>query len=246
MSKILQDSSSKSSSKKDKLFRVSTPKYIPAIPKMSKKKNLFSIRVQNYTSSQNSNYRPKVHFFSQKVSTVVNHVPKEVHMKMIQPEPPSPIKAIKRIRRRCKCKFSIMKHSLRAEKKNRKLKEGQQIRQRKSKPQTKENAQNASGDGAFEIGRWKVDEHQRFVDALINYGNDWKQVQQCVRTRSSTQARSHAQKFFIKILAVFLARVIPASTNAKPGCIQKTSIAAKRTQRVSIPFITLFKLEFKM
>jgi len=34
---------------------------------------------------------------------------------------------------------------------------------------------------------------------LINYGNDWKKVQKNIQTRSSTQARSHAQKFFINV-----------------------------------------------
>ena len=30
------------------------------------------------------------------------------------------------------------------------------------------------------------------------YGKDWKKVEQHVGTRSSTQARSHAQKVFLK------------------------------------------------
>ena len=34
---------------------------------------------------------------------------------------------------------------------------------------------------SFETGRWKLDEHQRFVEAIIKYGNDWKQVQKCVK-----------------------------------------------------------------
>ena len=33
----------------------------------------------------------------------------------------------------------------------------------------------------------------------MKYGNEWKSVQRYVGTRSSTQARSHAQKFFVKI-----------------------------------------------
>jgi hypothetical protein len=33
----------------------------------------------------------------------------------------------------------------------------------------------------------------------LKYGNEWKSVQKYVGTRSSTQARSHAQKFFVKI-----------------------------------------------
>ena len=51
----------------------------------------------------------------------------------------------------------------------------------------------------YSVGRWKSDEHQRFIDAIIRYGNNWRQVQKCVGTRSSTQTRSHAQKFFEKL-----------------------------------------------
>jgi len=48
-------------------------------------------------------------------------------------------------------------------------------------------------------GRWRQDEHQRFIEAIVKYGNDWRKVEKHVITRSSTQARSHAQKFFMKI-----------------------------------------------
>ncbi len=51
----------------------------------------------------------------------------------------------------------------------------------------------------YSAGRWKSDEHQRFIDAIIMYGNNWRQVQKYVGTRSSTQTRSHAQKFFEKL-----------------------------------------------
>jgi SHAQKYF class myb-like DNA-binding protein len=54
-------------------------------------------------------------------------------------------------------------------------------------------------DGNFNCGRWTQDEHVRFIEAIMKYGNEWKQVQRHVGTRSSTQARSHAQKFFVKI-----------------------------------------------
>ena len=42
-------------------------------------------------------------------------------------------------------------------------------------------------------------------------------------------------KFFISMLAVFLVRVKPASTNAKPGCIKKTNMAASNIQTVLTP-----------
>ena len=48
-------------------------------------------------------------------------------------------------------------------------------------------------------GRWTREEHNRFIDAIIIYGNDWKRVQKHVYSRSSTQARSHAQKFLLKL-----------------------------------------------
>lgn len=48
-------------------------------------------------------------------------------------------------------------------------------------------------------GRWTRDEHIKFVEAILKYENEWKLVQHSVESRSSTQARSHAQKFFLKI-----------------------------------------------
>ena len=51
----------------------------------------------------------------------------------------------------------------------------------------------------FNSGRWSEEEHQRFIDGILEYGNEWKNVQKIIKTRSSTQARSHAQKFFLRI-----------------------------------------------
>jgi SHAQKYF class myb-like DNA-binding protein len=41
-------------------------------------------------------------------------------------------------------------------------------------------------------GRWKKDEHFRFLKALKIHGKEWRRVQDYVKTRTSTQARSHA------------------------------------------------------
>lgn len=54
-------------------------------------------------------------------------------------------------------------------------------------------------EGGTKTGRWTRDEHFRFLEALKLFGKEWKHVQQHVGTRSSTQARSHAQKFFVKL-----------------------------------------------
>ena len=102
-----------------------------------------------------------------------------------------------KIKKRIKFRFSITKPNPLLEKK---LKKAKEIKSKHKRNNLCNSVGNQSKkECSFETGRWKIDEHQRFVEAIIKYGNDWKQVQKCVGTRSSTQARSHAQKFFIKI-----------------------------------------------
>ena len=51
----------------------------------------------------------------------------------------------------------------------------------------------------FHSGRWTEEEHRKFIEGILEFGNEWKKVQQIIKTRSSTQARSHAQKFFLRV-----------------------------------------------
>ena len=51
----------------------------------------------------------------------------------------------------------------------------------------------------FQSGRWTNKEHYKFIEGILTYGNEWKKVQNIIKTRSSTQARSHAQKFFLRL-----------------------------------------------
>ena len=55
------------------------------------------------------------------------------------------------------------------------------------------------GKTSYNTGRWTRLEHFKFLEALKLYGKEWQKVQQHVFTRTSTQARSHAQKFFGKL-----------------------------------------------
>lgn len=50
-----------------------------------------------------------------------------------------------------------------------------------------------------ESGKWTKDEHRKFLEGLRDHGDKWKLVQKVVQTRSCSQVRSHAQKFFIKM-----------------------------------------------
>lgn len=51
----------------------------------------------------------------------------------------------------------------------------------------------------FNNGRWTELEHGRFLEALDMYGKQWDRVERYVVTRTRTQCRTHAQKYFLRL-----------------------------------------------
>jgi len=67
---------------------------------------------------------------------------------------------------------------------------------------TKETTINHADGGGKDMntGRWSQAEHNRFLTGLDQYGTgNWKKITEIVGTRSCTQIRTHAQKYFIAL-----------------------------------------------
>ena len=49
-------------------------------------------------------------------------------------------------------------------------------------------------------GRWLTEEHEVFLKGLDQHGKQWKKIALMIKTRSVVQVRTHAQKYFQKLL----------------------------------------------
>lgn len=52
----------------------------------------------------------------------------------------------------------------------------------------------------FDLGRWTNEEHQLFLEGLKIHKKQWKLIAELIKTRTVVQIRTHAQKYFQKLL----------------------------------------------
>ncbi|KAK7270687.1 hypothetical protein RJT34_26021 [Clitoria ternatea] len=71
--------------------------------------------------------------------------------------------------------------------------------------------------------KWTEEEHQKFLEALKLYGRGWRQIEEHIGTKTAVQIRSHAQKFFSK--------VVRESDGSAESSIQPINIPPPRPKR---------------
>ncbi|OEL28078.1 Protein REVEILLE 8 [Dichanthelium oligosanthes] len=73
---------------------------------------------------------------------------------------------------------------------------------------------------------WSPEEHGRFLNALLMFGRDWKKIEEHVRTKTTIQIRSHAQKYFLKVQKLGLATGLPPMHPRRRFAVEQQSSAA--------------------
>lgn len=71
--------------------------------------------------------------------------------------------------------------------------------------------------------RWSEEEHKKFLEALKLHGRAWRRIEEHVGTKTAVQIRSHAQKFFSK--------VVRESSNGDASCVKSIEIPPPRPKR---------------
>mmetsp|Transcript_27513 Transcript_27513/g.55049 ORF Transcript_27513/g.55049 Transcript_27513/m.55049 type:complete len:313 (-) Transcript_27513:453-1391(-) len=55
-------------------------------------------------------------------------------------------------------------------------------------------------DGSPSHGRWTVEEHRLFLQGLEQHGDGWNEIGNLIQSRTVVQIRTHAQKYFKKLM----------------------------------------------
>ncbi|KAL3344256.1 hypothetical protein AABB24_023606 [Solanum stoloniferum] len=71
--------------------------------------------------------------------------------------------------------------------------------------------------------RWSEEEHKKFLEALKLHGRAWRRIEEHVGTKTAVQIRSHAQKFFSK--------VVRESSNGDASSVKSIEIPPPRPKR---------------
>lgn len=101
------------------------------------------------------------------------------------------------------------------------------LRARNAELQHLRQRHDAGGTTKTQSRYWTPDEHQRFLDALQEYGpKDVRAIATYVGTRNATQVRTHAQKYWIRVQREEARRGGKHSlANARRRCVSESDLA---------------------
>jgi len=87
-------------------------------------------------------------------------------------------------------------------------------------------------------GRWTPEEHEAFLQGLQQHGREWKKVAQNIPTRTSSQIRSHAQKYFAKLAREEQQRALSLNRSlvSSEAVVQISSLSTSSSQ-LSVPHV---------
>jgi SHAQKYF class myb-like DNA-binding protein len=118
------------------------------------------------------------------------------------------------------------------------------LRGRKKRLYAEEKINPSHGDD-LKTGKWTLREHTNFVLGVIKHGNDWKEVEKMIQTRTCAQARSHSQKFFYKLKKMgAISEVIPPDIRE----VKKLHEVAQNMEKEKLKSLikTLIKIHMQM
>lgn len=114
------------------------------------------------------------------------------------------VEAKKILKRKTKPHFFIIKENALKNKNLIGLKRKEEIEDKNNLTESEEISNNIFNIKYRKInsGRWSREENIKFIEAIVDLGKNWKKIHKYIGSRSSSQTRSHAQKFLLKMKSI--------------------------------------------